>query len=58
MHSYQFPQPFEHLDQLIMTPDGNTLYLRSGSELVVAKKGALDFSIREVVDLSLGKIKL
>ena len=57
VHSYQFPQPFEHLDQLIMTPDGNTLYLRSGSELVVAKKGALDFSIREVVDLSLGQEK-
>ncbi|CAM3641751.1 ABC transporter permease subunit [Vibrio aquimaris] len=57
VYSYQFPQPFEHLDQLIMTPDGNTLYLRSGSELVVAKKGALDFSIREVVDLSLGQDK-
>ncbi|WP_341662359.1 ABC transporter permease subunit [Vibrio sp.] len=57
VHSYQFSQPFEHLEQLIITPDGNTLYLRSGSELVIAKKEAKGFSVREVVDLNLGQDK-
>ncbi|WP_159654040.1 ABC transporter permease subunit [Vibrio atypicus] len=55
--SYQFNQPFQHLDQLLLTPDGKTLYLRSGSELVIAKKTADSFTVREIVDLSLGQEK-
>lgn len=53
--SYEFNQPFKQLDQIILTPDGATLYLRSGSELVVAKKIQQSFVVREVVDLSLGQ---
>jgi len=55
--SYQFNQPFQHLDQLLLTPDGKTLYLRSGSELVIAKKTIDSFTVREIVDLSLGQEK-
>ncbi|WP_159738631.1 ABC transporter permease subunit [Vibrio atypicus] len=55
--SYQFNQTFQHLDQLLLTPDGKTLYLRSGSELVIAKKTADSFTVREIVDLSLGQEK-
>lgn len=52
---YEFSQPFEHLSQMILTPDGETLYLRSGSELVIAKKTQQGFVVRELVDLSLGR---
>jgi len=55
--SYTFNQPFVGLEQLILTPDGNTLYLRTGSELVVAKKAQQRFAVREIVDLSLGEEK-
>lgn len=52
---YEFSQPFEQLSQMILTPDGETLYLRSGSELVIAKKTQQGFVVRELVDLSLGR---
>ncbi len=52
LQRYVFPQPFLSLDQLILTPDGRTLYLRSGSELVVALKQGQRFVTREVIDLS------
>ncbi|EGU49341.1 phosphate ABC transporter, permease protein [Vibrio ichthyoenteri ATCC 700023] len=55
--SFTFPTTLPDLDQLILTPDGRTLYLRSGSELVVAKKSGEGFVVREVVDLSEGKAK-
>lgn len=54
---YRFNVPFPNLDQILLTPDGSTLYLRSGSELVVAKKTESEFITREVVDLSLGQEK-
>ncbi|RJX74334.1 ABC transporter permease subunit [Vibrio sinensis] len=57
LESYQFPLPFEHLDQMLLTPDGKTLYLLSASELVVAKKIQQRFEVREIVDLSLGQSK-
>lgn len=53
--SYEFNQPIQQLDQIILTPDGATLYLRRGSELVVAKKRHQSFVVREVVDLTLGR---
>lgn len=46
--------PFENLSQLLLTPDGKTLYLRTGSELVVALLGNDGYQVREVVDLSSG----
>lgn len=55
--TYVFPQAIEKLDQILVTPDGQTIYLRSGSELIVAKKEAQRFVVREVVDLSQGKVE-
>ena len=55
--SFVFPLPMTSLDQLLLTPDGTTLYLRSGSELVIAKKHSERFVVREVVDLSQGNVK-
>ncbi|OEF09078.1 ABC transporter permease subunit [Vibrio genomosp. F10] len=54
---YIFNQPLPNLDQLIVTPNGNMLYMRTGSELIVALKRENDFVVREVVDLSLGNQK-
>ncbi|MFB9214746.1 ABC transporter permease subunit [Vibrio sinaloensis] len=56
-HRYQFNRSFPNLDQLILTPDGRTLYLRSGSELIIANKSEQQFVTREIVDLSLGQAK-
>lgn len=53
--SHVFPEPIEQLDQMLLTPDGETLYLRIGSELLIAKKQTHTFSVREVVDLSQGR---
>lgn len=49
-----FSAPFEQLSQLLLTPDGKTLYLRTGSELVVSQLDAQGQQVREVVDLSAG----
>lgn len=57
IQNFEFPKPFVDLDQLFLTPDGNTLYLRTGSEVVIAKKGIESFVVREVVDLSQGESK-
>ncbi|MEF1290302.1 ABC transporter permease subunit [Vibrio sp. M260118] len=55
IHQYRFAQPLQDIDQLILTPDGKTLYVRSGSELIVVVKQAERFIVRELVDLSLGR---
>jgi len=52
---FQFETPIADVQQLLLTPDGKTLYLRAGSELYVAKKHGDAFIIREIVDLSQGK---
>tara|TARA_Y100001960_G_C14776025_1_gene883189 strand:+ start:1434 stop:3617 length:2184 start_codon:yes stop_codon:yes gene_type:complete len=57
MQGYQFNATFPSLDQILLTPDGSTLYLRTGSELVIAKKEQEQFVTREIVDLSLGQEK-
>ncbi|MCK6262525.1 ABC transporter permease subunit [Vibrio sp. ZSDE26] len=57
LFEFMFPVPFSNADQLILTPGGETLYIRSGSELVVAKKQRAQYIVREVVDLSLGAEK-
>ncbi|GHY17476.1 ABC transporter permease subunit [Vibrio cholerae] len=46
--------PFSDLSQLLLTPDGKTLYLRTRSELVVALLDKQGYQIREIVDLSEG----
>ncbi|CAH6967379.1 Phosphate transport system permease protein PstC (TC 3.A.1.7.1) [Vibrio chagasii] len=43
--------------QLLMTPDGQTLYLRAMSDLVVLKLADKGFDVREVIDLSLNDAK-
>ncbi|MFM2641575.1 ABC transporter permease subunit [Vibrio chagasii] len=43
--------------QLLMTPDGQTLYLRAKSDLVVLKLDEKGFDVREVIDLSLNDAK-
>lgn len=53
-HQFVFPERFSKLDQMLLTPDGDTLYLRSGSELAVAQRQGDAFTVREVVDLSAG----
>lgn len=53
-HNFTFAAPFARLDQLLLTPGGQTLYLRSGSELAVAVRHGESYQVREVVDLSLG----
>lgn len=55
--SFTFPEVVKGLDQLLVTPDGNTIYLRSGSDVAIAEKGNNAFSVREVLDLSQGKAK-
>ncbi|MCV5656431.1 hypothetical protein OFN54_34350, partial [Escherichia coli] len=48
---------FNTPQQMLLTPDGETLYLRDGSELIVLKKTARKFAVREVVDLTQGDKK-
>lgn len=55
VHQYHFPAPFDRLDQMLLTPDGQTLYLRSGSELVVAQRNFERFTVNDVIDLSSGQ---
>lgn len=51
-NEFVFPSSFEHIDQLLLTPDGKTLYLRDHNELVVAEHHPSGFVVREIVDLS------
>lgn len=48
---------FSQQDQILMTPDGKMLYLRSDSELAVLTLNQHHFSVRELVDLSLSDEK-
>ncbi|MGF1696851.1 ABC transporter permease subunit [Vibrio lamellibrachiae] len=57
VHEFRFNSLLPHLEQLILTPSGETLYMRSGSDLVVAQKQNQKFVVREVVDLSQGTNK-
>ncbi|MCZ4373766.1 ABC transporter permease subunit [Vibrio diazotrophicus] len=54
---FRFPTQFGKVDQLVLTPDTKTLYIRAGTDLVVALRDGVRFHIREVVDLSLGDSK-
>ncbi|MFM2594202.1 ABC transporter permease subunit [Vibrio harveyi] len=56
-HDYTFSSGFDAPDQMLLTPDGNNLYLRNGSELTVLVKGDNKFSVREVIDLTQGDKK-
>lgn len=47
-------QRYPQLDQLLMTPDGKTLYLRQGDQLSVVQQEGQRYQLREQVDLSQG----
>ena len=51
---FSFPTPLPTLDQILVTPNGQQLFLRSGSELMIAMKHGEQFRIREIVDLTQG----
>lgn len=51
---FTFPTPFPMLEQVLITPNGQQLFLRSGSELMIAVKRGKQFEVREVVDLTQG----
>lgn len=51
-YQYRFPVVLDNVDQLLLTPDGQTLYIRDRNELVVAERKANQFVVRELVDLS------
>ncbi|MEZ8105418.1 ABC transporter permease subunit [Vibrio cortegadensis] len=51
---FSFPTVFPTLDQILVTPNGQQLFLRSGSELMIAMKHGEQFRIREIVDLTQG----
>ncbi|MDE1238209.1 ABC transporter permease subunit [Vibrio aestuarianus] len=51
---FTFPAQFSDVDQMLFTPDGKTLYLRMGSDLVVVTQSEGSYSVREIVDLSQG----
>ncbi|MDF2155598.1 ABC transporter permease subunit [Vibrio sp. CAU 1672] len=55
--NYTFSSAFRAPEQMLLTPDGQTLYLRQGSELVVLQQTEQAFAVREVVDLSQGETK-
>ncbi|NVN84354.1 MULTISPECIES: ABC transporter permease subunit [unclassified Vibrio] len=54
INSQWLSKEFGQQDQLLMTPNGHTLYLRNASDLTVLTAEANKFSVREVIDLSLG----
>ncbi|WP_217543249.1 ABC transporter permease subunit [Vibrio metschnikovii] len=49
------PTRYAQLDQLIITPDGQTIYLRTGSQLAVIQRDGEAYRLREQVDLSRGQ---
>ncbi|MGC9422776.1 ABC transporter permease subunit [Vibrio sp.] len=51
-------QRYSHLDQLMMTPDGKTLYLRQGALLSVIQQEGPHYRLREQVDLSQAQTEL
>ncbi|EGR0035036.1 ABC transporter permease subunit [Vibrio parahaemolyticus] len=54
---FSFSAGFDAPQQMLLTPDGETLYLRDGSELIVLTKAAKKFKVREVIDLTQGDKK-
>ncbi len=54
---FSFSSGFDSIEQMLLTPDGENLYLRDGSELIVLKKEQAKFVVREVVDLMQGDHK-
>lgn len=50
-YQYRFPIVLDNVDQLLFTPDGQTLYIRDRNELVVAERKSNKFVVRELVDL-------
>ncbi|QIA62616.1 ABC transporter permease subunit [Vibrio astriarenae] len=51
------PAQYLQAEQILLTPDGLRLFVRTGSELVVIARQDDRYSVREVVDLSHGEDK-
>lgn len=51
---FRFPASIQP-DQLLLSPKGTMLYVRTGSELMIAQQGLQGYTAREVIDLSQGK---
>ncbi|SMS00037.1 ABC transporter permease subunit [Vibrio mangrovi] len=51
---FRFPGQVK-ADELLVTPDGDTLYVREGEQLIVAIRSGTSFRVREVVDLTEGQ---
>ncbi|MCL9782239.1 ABC transporter permease subunit [Vibrio sp. S4M6] len=51
---FNFASHYDHVSQILVTPDSQTVYIRQGSMLTVAKRKGDQFVIRENVDLSQG----
>ncbi|MGR5530802.1 ABC transporter permease subunit [Vibrio alfacsensis] len=51
---YTFSSAFDTPEQMLLTPDGQILYLRNGSEVIVLIKQHDKFTVREVIDLTQG----
>jgi phosphate transport system permease protein len=51
---FRFPSSIQP-DQLLLSPQGTMLYVRTGSELMIAQQGLQGYIAREVIDLSQGK---
>jgi len=54
VESQQLSSDIGRQEQLLMTPDGQSLYLRRHSELIVLTLEQGEYQVREVLDLSLG----
>ncbi len=50
--SATLPTAIEGAKELVVTPDGRTLYVRTGNQIVVINRGEQSLHAREVVDLS------
>ncbi|WP_047049859.1 ABC transporter permease subunit [Vibrio mexicanus] len=55
-HQFQFSQPISDVEQILLTPNGEQLYLRVGNDLIVAVQSSLssasrEYQVREIVTL-------
>ncbi|KUI99956.1 ABC transporter permease subunit [Vibrio sp. MEBiC08052] len=53
VNAFHFPEPIA-ADALLLSPDGQMLYVREGGHLVIATRNGQTYQVREVVDLTRG----
>jgi phosphate transport system permease protein len=56
LKTFVFPESTQ-VDEILLTPDGNTLFLRDGNDLAVAINTGEGYSVREVINLVSGANK-